>query len=451
MWDITYDLNRLIAPEKNGYDFIKKIKLYIPYREIGLNTLIRSEQSLPFFYEVIMKLVENKCNEIVNISELTGVEEEILNDVVGEMSILDLVFVKSNVLNLTVKGKETLKELTQTVIEREEINQIYVNTINGKIVDLEQQFKKPENYSASLDEVIRVSEEYIHNRFNDFNDYYLKRQEEYALKDLNFKKEIFQILGKEYERLCYIEKIVYVYRNNKDNDLIYHCEDDEDNIYATTLARQINYLPSARNFLDNPFNCAKHLGTNLEINKEMKENTEKLVVLIENSGGRNIRDYSKELTDYYFANRYLLDKEYIEILLLLSRNIRPSEIIISSSHLEEILNHNVITELQVSLDHTKVTIFCDSNGKRNNHLKSKVMNFKSKNKKKNKILWVEGKAINQTNIVLYPQCAITINYMPIPVGNDYLIQEIAEITFEPEEVYKTKKLFDVKTYEKQVL
>ena len=47
--------------------------------------MVRKEQPLPFFYEIILKLVD-KYNEIHNISELTGVEEEILNDVVGEMS-----------------------------------------------------------------------------------------------------------------------------------------------------------------------------------------------------------------------------------------------------------------------------------------------------------------------------------------------------------------------------
>ena len=86
MWNIAYDLNRLIPPIKSGYNFIKSIKLYIPYKEIGLKTLVRKEQPLPFFYEIILKLVDCKYNEIHNISELIGVEEEILNDVVGEMS-----------------------------------------------------------------------------------------------------------------------------------------------------------------------------------------------------------------------------------------------------------------------------------------------------------------------------------------------------------------------------
>ncbi len=122
MWNITYDLNRLIPPRKSGYEFIKTIKLYIPYKEIGLTILVRKEQPLPFFYETILKLVDCKCNEIISISELTGVEEEILNDVVGEMSKLDLVYVKSNIITLTPKGRTALNDLKKTVIEREEIN-----------------------------------------------------------------------------------------------------------------------------------------------------------------------------------------------------------------------------------------------------------------------------------------------------------------------------------------
>ena len=42
------------------------------------------------------------------------------------------------------------------------------------------------------------------------------------------------------------------------------------------------------------------------------------------------------------------------------------------------------------------------------------------------------KDITESNIILYPQCLINIRYNPIPVGKDYLIQEIPEITFDKE-------------------
>lgn len=436
MWNIAYDLNRLIPPRKSGYEFVKTIKLYIPYKEIGLKTLVRKEQPLPFFYEIILKLVDCKCNEIFNISELTGVEEEILNDVVGEMSRLDLIYVKSNIITLTPKGRTALNDLKKTVIEKEEINRIYINSITGEIEDLEHTYKKPTHKNPCLDEVIRITDEFITSHFNDFNEYYQKRQEDYEVKGQshNIKNEIYQIIGKEYEKLCYLEEKTFVYKNIRDNDLLYECENDPDNIYGNTLAKQIYNCVGARNFLDAPFHCDKYLNTKVVIDKEKEGNTQKLIQVVENNSASG-RKNTEEIEEYCFADRYLLEKEYGHILTSI-KNIRPTEIVISSGNLSEILNHNVIATLQASLDNAKIYIICDVKENRISQLKSKVINHKQK--KKNRIQWIERENINQTNIILYPKCAINIKYIPIPVDKDYLIQEIAEITFDTEKVLQQK-------------
>ncbi|MCC5912456.1 MAG: hypothetical protein JJT76_18720 [Clostridiaceae bacterium] len=437
MWNITYDLNKMVPPIKSGYEFVKTIKLFIPHKEIGLKTLVRKEQPLPIFYEAILKLIDCKCNEIIYISEIIGVEEEILNDVIGEMSRLDLVYVKSHIITLTPKGKIALSELRKTVIEKEEINRIYINSITGKIVDLKQSAKKPTYKNPCLDEVIKITDEFITSNFNNFNDYYQKRQEEYEGKGQHaeIKNEIYQIIGKEYEELCYSEEKAFVYKNIRDNDLIYQCENDPENVYGNTLARQISNRTGTRNFLDMIFHIDKYLKTEVEIDTVKKENTEKLIQAIGNSSHKKDME---EIEKCYFADRYLLEKEYMDILVYI-RNIKPSEIIISSGSLFELLEHNVIAALQESLDNTKVSIMCDTKDKRVKQLKGKVMNHKLK--KKNKIQWLEIEEINETNIILYPDCAINIKYLPIPVGKDYLNQEVAEITFNNEKVSQLNNKF----------
>jgi len=437
MWNITYDLNRLIPPRKSGYEFIKTIKLYIPYKEIGLKILVRKEQPLPFFYETILKLVDCKCNEIISISELTGVEEEILNDVVGEMSKLDLVYVKSNIITLTPKGRTALNDLKKTVIEREEINRIYINSITGKIEDLEHMYKKPTYKNPCLDEVIRITDEFITSHFNDFNEYYQKRQENYEVKGQshNIKNEIYQIIGKEYEKLCYLEEKAFVYKNIRDNDLLYECENDPDNVYGSTLAKQIYDCVGAKNFLDTPYHCGKYFNTKVVIDKEKEENTQKLIQVVENNSASGSNNTTKDIEEYYFSDRYLLEKEYGYILTSI-KDIRPTEIVISSGNLSEVLDDNVIATLQASLDNAKIYIICDVNENRISKLKSKMLNHKQK--KRNRIQWIERENINQTNIILYPRCAINIKYIPITVDKDYLIQEIAEITFDTEKVLQQK-------------
>jgi hypothetical protein len=48
-----------------------------------------------------------------------------------------------------------------------------------------------------------------------------------------------------------------------------------------------------------------------------------------------------ELEELYFTDRFLFEKEYYEILLAL-KQIRPTEIIIASSELSSILDHNTL-------------------------------------------------------------------------------------------------------------
>lgn len=431
MWNITYDLNRLIFPLKSGYNFIKSIKLYIPYNEIGLKTLVRKEQPLPFFYEIILKLVDCKYNEIHSISQLTGVEEEILNDVVGEMSVLDLLYIKSNIITLTPKGRESLNNLKKTVIEKEELNRIYINAITGEIKDLDRTYKKPAYMSPCLDEKIEITEEFITNHFSDFNEYYQKRQEDYGIKEQhnNTINEIYQIIGKEYEKLCYVEKRAFVYKNIRDNDLIYECENDPENIYGNTFARQVENCTGARNFLVAPFKCNQYLNTQFNIDSEKKENTEKLIQILSNNKNK------EEVEECYFVDRYLLENEYYDILNAI-KNIKPSDVLISSGRLSEILRDDVIAALQTIVNKNKMYFIYDKGEKDISKLKGTVMNYM--HKKQNRIQWIEQDNITQTNILLYPQCLINIKYNPIPVGNDYLIQEIAEITFDQERIQNKK-------------
>lgn len=436
MWDITYNIKKMIPPQKSGYNFLKTIKLFIPYKEIGLNILARKEQPLPFFYEIILKLVDCKYNEILSISNITGVEEEIIIDVIGEMSINNLIYIKADLITLTPAGKLALNDLKKNVIEKELINNIYINSITGKIEDLNKIYKKPQFRSPCLDGKIKITDEFITGNFNNFNEYYQKRQEDYDTKGQGViaKNEIYQIIDEEYENLCYIEETAHIYINVRDNDLSYQCKNDVDNIYGTNLARQINNSTGARNFLDNRFKCEKYLNENIVIDEEKRQNTEMLIKLVEsNDFNKNLNE---EVYKHYFTDRYLLEKEYLEILLLI-KAIKPSEIIISSGVLNEIINHNVIVGLHEALDYAKIFIISDCEERNIAKFKNTIMD--AKKKRKNNIQWVSSSDVKETNILLYPKCGINIKYKPIPVGKDFLIHEIADITFNSQKIGEKKE------------
>ena len=64
-----------------------------------------------------------------------------------------------------------------------------------------------------------------------------------------------------------------------------------------------------------------------------------------------------------------------------------------------------------------------------------MLNIKGK---KNKIKWIEKENINQTDIVIYPYCAINVMYVPIRVDEDYIVKEVSQITFDTKIVAETK-------------
>ncbi len=433
MWNIDYDLKKMLTPRKEGYEFIKTLKLYIPHKEIGLQLLVRKELLLPFFYEIILKLIDCKCNEIDNISDYIGVEKDILNDVVGEMS--ELVYINSNILTLTPNGRNALNNLKQVVIEKEDMNRVFINSITGKISELEHVLKRPTDDNPCLTELIRISDEFIRINFNSFNEYYKCRQEEYDTKGLGLRNEIYQVIGKRYERLCYSEIKAFTYKNVRDNSLMYECEDDPDKMYGTTFAKQISNCTGARKTLKSFRSVQKYIRSEFVEDIEKAQNTEELISIVANNS------YSKQeaitkIDECYFKDRYLLENEYMEILLSVNK-IRPSEVIISSDCLNKILNHNIVASLHLCLDNSSVNIIsCDSEYKIE-ELKNKVINVKGK--KKNKLKWIGGENINQTDIVIYPHCAINIMYIPISIDRDYIMKEVAQITFDIKTVNEIKE------------
>lgn len=431
MWKINYDLKKLIPPNKEEYRFIKSFKLNIPCKDIGLQVLVRKEQQLSLFFEIILKLVNSQFNNVTEIANLTGVDQDILNDVIGEMSRNELIYPKGNNLLLTPDGKEALDSLTEVTIEKENINRIFINLITGEIMDLDNPIIRPLDDNPCLDEIIKIDDEFIYKNFNRFNDFYLKKQEFYETSSYNnkVKNEIYQILNKEYEKLCYIEKNTFIYENIRDKDIIFECENDSENLFGTIFSKQIDRSTGVRRFLRGYMSVKKYFNNELALDSLKEEKEQNANLLIENVLAKE--NVNEDIDNYYFKDRYLFEKEYNEILLSL-KEIKPSEVIIISDNLKSILNHNVITTLETILDSCKITIIADEEEWKINELKNKVISHKLK--KKNEIKWDFSKNINRTKILLYPQAFINIEYVPIKLRGDYLINEVAEITFDENKI-----------------
>ena len=138
-------------------------------------------------------------------------------------------------------------------------------------------------------------------------------------------------------------------------------------IYRNYSCEASLWLHWCKKFLVPPFKCDKYLGIQVGIDSEKKENTEKLIQVLSNNATLDNKN-KEEIEEYYFVDRYLLENEYYDILTSL-KNIKPSEVIISSGKLSEILDYDVITALQTILNKTKIYIIYDKNEHKINQLK----------------------------------------------------------------------------------
>lgn len=122
MWNLKSSIRELIIPSIAGHDFICKTSLYIPFKHIGINALVRKEIPLPLEEEMILKLLKLKYKKICDISQFMGIEEDILGHILGEMSLKELIYVKGEIITITHKGENTLKKLLQVIIKQETIS-----------------------------------------------------------------------------------------------------------------------------------------------------------------------------------------------------------------------------------------------------------------------------------------------------------------------------------------
>lgn len=423
MGNIGYDLKRYIFPQNDNYEFIKSITLLIPYKEIGLEILVRKEITLPFFYEIILKLIDCNWSEVENIANITGVETEIIDDVIGEMSIAELVNVKSKRVYLTPNGRVALEQLKKVTIEKAELNQIYFNAINGQI-SFENVYTVTPKSLPSLDEEIQIGADFLNQRFAEINEYYSRTQDmELGNNQGLIKNELYQILKTTYDKLCFVENKLYIYLDNEDNTLKFKCDNDESGNYAYTVWKQFQCKPSLRRILKRFSDVDKYISGKLSKDEQRIKNTGNLLSVIRNN--KLAPDQQKiEIEKFYFSDRYMFQGEYRDLINTI-KNIRLKKLIISSDNISGVIDNNFLLLVRSILSKIEICIIYEKDQKHNNF----INNLKKENKNGN-IEFIVREEIKETNIILFPYCAVEIIKIPIKVDNDYLIKEEASITFD---------------------
>lgn len=425
MWNLKSSIRELIIPSIAGHDFICKTSLYIPFKHIGINALVRKEIPLPLEEEMILKLLKLKHKKICDISQFMGIEEDILGHILGEMSLKELIYVKGEIITITPKGENTLKKLLQIVIKQETIS-LVLDGISGEFSNEQNGKNKIPRGCPCLDTNMIINQDFLEKNISDIEKQYIDIQSAYNENaSMVSNNQIYQLIDLDYDNTVYVEKKLLIYKNSKDNDFSFEiCSNDN---YVAEVRKQISYSSGMKPLLRSKMDIEKYRSNSSDIDSVLRENFDKLNVAIRENG--------IDIDDLYFKNRLMLDKEYIEILLQI-KDIKPQKIYISSSALDSVCNGSVMPGLYNFCDKIPMCIVYDEND-----YKSK-MSAQSISSAKKKINMIKDSKLSKTQIILYPHCVINVEYVPHFIAGSYILQEIPTIYFDEEIIKRETDIFE---------
>ena len=425
MWNLKSSIRELIIPSIAGHDFICKTSLYIPFKHIGINALVRKEIPLPLEEEMILKLLKLKYKKIRDISQFMGIEEDILGHILGEMSLKELIYVKGEIITITPKGENTLKKLLQVIIKQETIS-LVLDGISGEFSNEQNGKNKIPRGCPCLDTNMIIDQDFLEKNISDIEKQYIDIQSAYNENaSMVSNNQIYQLIDLDYDNTVYVEKKLLIYKNSKDNDFSFEICSNEN--YVAEVRKQISYSPGMKPLLRSKMDIEKYHSNSGDIDSVLQENFDKLNVAIRENG--------VDVDTLYFKNRLMLDKEYIEILLQI-KDIKPQKIYISSSALDSVCTGSVIPGLYNFCDKIPMCIVYDEND-----YKSK-MSAQGISSAKKKINMIKDSELSKTQIILYPHCVINIEYVPHFIAGSYILQEIPTIYFDDEIIERETNEFE---------
>lgn len=130
------DLSRLANRHKYkypGYRLVNHIKVASPIYSIPLDIVIQKKKDLSIIQEFCLKLISEKINDTKIISELLGIEKNVIDDNISELISNDIAkYNLSSGISITEKGKRVSKELKLEVPVN--LNYIfYMDALTGNI------------------------------------------------------------------------------------------------------------------------------------------------------------------------------------------------------------------------------------------------------------------------------------------------------------------------------
>lgn len=295
----------MLPPKNNNYNYLKKIKIGYPVYKINIKILRREDKEVPYSYEVILRLLFENINNIKQISEILGLEEYVVRNILAEMYARDYVYLIGNNPVISIQGKKLLNTLKMMEITEDKFT-IYIDGINGK-VEIDENVQKGTKGNL-LKESIKVDNDFLNEKFADIDNLYKKYQEEEfdGFKSASIY-ELYDIKEIQSKTILYRYKDVYIFENNGQIDFSFKNKIDNEGEYIEALANEYKNKPM---ILDIKQIEGKRVTVD-KLNEYREELNKNKMSMIENARIKDENEFNK----MYYSNRELLEDEYIEFVL----------------------------------------------------------------------------------------------------------------------------------------
>jgi len=416
-------IEKYVPDNLPGYDFVCRVPVFIPIREISLVVWERKVQGLTFVQECVLTAISAGTRSLADLAAQFGVPESIMLQIVAQLDTEQLAAISAGSIVLTEMGKRVLQSQKKVKIVRNNFSHIFINQITGDISDtpIAGVFKEPPRRQAYLQEVYPITLEFLRGHFDTlaaiYRDNRLANTEPHAR--IIEEAELYRILDISYQSLSYVRDYCFVYINQEDRSLAFRFHSGVQ-AYADALLEQINcHQSGAWSLLLRPRRqCiaggnAEQFPTRLLAALSMSARQEERLAAVEEA---------------YYRDRPLLDGE-IEDILQNCSDFKPERILIEAPYLEDFLTETTIRALLSS--HAKELVIHYSEDDRNAGKVLSTIKKLAKGQSDCKITPHSAPSISSVKMYFGDACAIQAYYQSEEtVYHCYLYKLRANVTFD---------------------
>lgn len=395
MKNLIDDIKRNTPKHMPGYYYLKTQKIYIPFTKITIECLTRRISELNLFFESILKLIDISIKDINEIAMILGVSYSVVKEAIIDMVGIDYIYVSENALGITEKGKTALKTRQRIDIQKTYLKDIIVDMITGMVYDSDTvKVSKTHQRDVLLESIVHIDDNFLDSHFREINEVYrLQQMSSSVFSNSAVISELYKIVGISYSELHYVENIVYMYKSESSDELMFVFSSDSNDKYKHEFYNQLkdSCRPCQEYFFEKNrdlINKIQNKQTMFEPNIMIKtENARRLLF------ADNVTEEDK--IDVFTQKRYALnDSEYLSYLYG-SNSSRYSGIFICSNHMNGILSYDFCSQLNVLANKIPVFIIYQKNER--NIEKSLQYFFK---KPSANLHWVPREEIDE-NVICY--------------------------------------------------